>query len=370
MTPRATLPCLIALSLFALPPAARAQPTITSADLLGLIGTSQLVEIDSSATITVDVGNPGANQTWDYRALEIDPIQFGFEYLAPAATPFADAFPGANFVQKFDVELDEGDFELYNYSMVSPSMFVNLGQASSFSAPFDTTFITYDDDDVAPLPLTFGTEWTSVSADTSGLLPAFGFITVDTTVNVVDAWGTVRLPAGDFQTLRIRSDTKEMQQTIAAGQVIFSETTTRIGYSWVSADEFLVAEVESEDGETDPNFTTAISFLRVASGGTTPNERTAGLPGAELRLEPYPNPARFGSTIAYRIARDTRVDLAVYDVLGRRVRTLVDATRPSGEHRARWDGLDERGNRVAPGVYLIRLDTDTASATRQVTVVR
>ena len=51
-----------------------------------------------------------------------------------------------------------------------------------------------------------------------------------------------------------------------------------------------------------------------------------------------------------------RVRLAVYDAFGRRVRMLRDgANQDAGEYRLRWDGRDDAGRTVAPGVYLARL---------------
>ena len=51
-----------------------------------------------------------------------------------------------------------------------------------------------------------------------------------------------------------------------------------------------------------------------------------------------------------------RVRIAVYDVAGRLVRTLVDDTRPAGAHSTTWNGLDTRDARVAAGVYFVRLE--------------
>ena len=49
------------------------------------------------------------------------------------------------------------------------------------------------------------------------------------------------------------------------------------------------------------------------------------------------------------------MDLSIYSVDGRRIRTLVSGTLPAGEHDARWDGRDRDGRRVAGGVYFYRL---------------
>jgi len=55
------------------------------------------------------------------------------------------------------------------------------------------------------------------------------------------------------------------------------------------------------------------------------------------------------------------VRLAIYDVTGRRVTTLVDRTLAAGEYRTNWDGRDARGHAAAAGVYWARLEWDGGS---------
>ncbi len=81
-----------------------------------------------------------------------------------------------------------------------------------------------------------------------------------------------------------------------------------------------------------------------------------------------PNPTADVSTLAFRLAREVAVELAIHDLAGRRVRTLVQGAMGAGVHLARWDGRDESGRAVAPGVYLARLVTPEGSDRR--TVVR
>ena len=50
------------------------------------------------------------------------------------------------------------------------------------------------------------------------------------------------------------------------------------------------------------------------------------------------------------------MEVDIYDVAGRRVRTLTDATVPSGVHRVAWDGKDEAGRPSATGSYFVRLE--------------
>ena len=68
----------------------------------------------------------------------------------------------------------------------------------------------------------------------------------------------------------------------------------------------------------------------------------------------YPNPAEAEATLAFRVASASDVRLAVYDVLGRRVRMVWEGHKSSGAHTALWDGRDDAGQRAAPGVYMVR----------------
>ncbi len=72
-------------------------------------------------------------------------------------------------------------------------------------------------------------------------------------------------------------------------------------------------------------------------------------------LPARPNPFNPSTEIGFGLPAAARVRLVVYDVLGRRIRTLAEGNYPAGWHRVRWDGRDESGREVASGVYLYRL---------------
>ena len=72
-----------------------------------------------------------------------------------------------------------------------------------------------------------------------------------------------------------------------------------------------------------------------------------------------PNPFRGRTAFRFGLARAGDVRLELYDVSGRRVRTLASGTLPAGEHSSAWDGRDEHGNAVRPGVFFVRLSTPT-----------
>jgi len=70
---------------------------------------------------------------------------------------------------------------------------------------------------------------------------------------------------------------------------------------------------------------------------------------------PVPNPMGRATDITYSIAAPGPVRLAVFDVSGRRVRTLVDHEQGPGAYSVRWDGRSDRGDAVGRGVYAYRL---------------
>lgn len=72
-------------------------------------------------------------------------------------------------------------------------------------------------------------------------------------------------------------------------------------------------------------------------------------------LQNYPNPFNSETAIDYGLPAMGEVELAVFDLAGQRVATLVHGSRAAGAHRVRWDGRDEAGHRLASGVYLYRL---------------
>lgn len=86
--------------------------------------------------------------------------------------------------------------------------------------------------------------------------------------------------------------------------------------------------------------------------------------GDRLLAAPTPNPFRSNATIRWTSPREIRTRLSVYDVSGRRIRTLVDRVLPPGEHRVVWDGVAEEGRTLPAGLYWIHLRVGEKSESR------
>jgi hypothetical protein len=115
------------------------------------------------------------------------------------------------------------------------------------------------------------------------------------------------------------------------------------------------------------------NFAFVPEGGSTAvDDRGDGFaPVASGRLlSPRPNPFNPSTTLRFELQREGRARLEIFDLAGRRVRTLLDESRPAGIHEIAWDGRGEDGNRVASGVYLVRLEGQGFVESRRVALVK
>ena len=84
----------------------------------------------------------------------------------------------------------------------------------------------------------------------------------------------------------------------------------------------------------------------------------------------YPNPFNPQTTIAFSVKNRVNVRLAVYDVNGALVRTLVNSSQAAGPHEMKWDGRDDRGAAVASGVYFYRLRTGDFTSTKKMVLLK
>ena len=85
----------------------------------------------------------------------------------------------------------------------------------------------------------------------------------------------------------------------------------------------------------------------------------AELPEAFSLEQNYPNPFNPMTTITYRLHQRSHVELTIFNVLGRAVRTLVQKELAAGEYSAVWDGRNEAGHPVPGGLYFYRLEADS-----------
>ena len=163
-------------------------------------------------------------------------------------------------------------------------------------------------------------------------------------------WGEPNYGAGVNQApYRERPD-------VSPGRAYFSE---------VDVDGAIVHRI-AENGEIALDFsnhTYRFGESIVSIGVEDPAE--AALPGRISLLQNYPNPFNHSTTIPFELEQPGPVRLDVFDLLGRRISTLVDGMHPAGQHTVRVDG-----SRLASGMYLYCIEAGGKSDTRRMVVVR
>jgi hypothetical protein len=87
-------------------------------------------------------------------------------------------------------------------------------------------------------------------------------------------------------------------------------------------------------------------------------------------LQNRPNPFNPSTTIYYGLLEDGDVTLNIYDLAGRRVKTLISGLVVAGDHEVQWHGRDHAGRRVATGVYFYRLQADSFLETKRMVLIK
>lgn len=120
-----------------------------------------------------------------------------------------------------------------------------------------------------------------------------------------------------------------------------------------------------------PPFDTAF----VPSGAMNPQTGIDDAPSEPLpaRFElaqNYPNPFNAGTVIKYTVPSMSHVNIEVFDIMGRKIRTLVDESQSAGEYRIRWDGNDSNGHVVSTGIYFYRCRADNFIETKKLILMK
>ncbi len=104
--------------------------------------------------------------------------------------------------------------------------------------------------------------------------------------------------------------------------------------------------------------------------GVSRNEATR--PQQPVLYPNFPNPFNSETVVRFNISEDTsrEVKLTIYDLLGRRIRTLVQSTFGPGIYTACWDGRDDKNRLLSSGVYIVRLETVHFTQYRRMILLR
>ncbi|HPR89391.1 MAG TPA: T9SS type A sorting domain-containing protein [bacterium] len=101
-----------------------------------------------------------------------------------------------------------------------------------------------------------------------------------------------------------------------------------------------------------------------------PTRDQGAAPAAFQLLQNYPNPFNSGTVIRFDLPAAGHIQVAIYDLSGRRVTILVNGLLQAGAHSVRWDGTDTQGVKLPSGLFLVKLESDALAQTRKIMLMR
>ncbi len=115
----------------------------------------------------------------------------------------------------------------------------------------------------------------------------------------------------------------------------------------------------------------ARNFMVLNNSSTTDIEHQAALPDKSALLPGYPNPFNATTTISYQLAKSSHVSVYIYDILGRRVTSLLENEyKAAGSYRLLWNGTTTSGSAVASGVYLLVFKSEHLNKTQKLLLLK
>ncbi len=87
-------------------------------------------------------------------------------------------------------------------------------------------------------------------------------------------------------------------------------------------------------------------------------------------LQNYPNPFNPSTTIEFILAHNEHVRMEIFNILGQRVRTLIDGNLTQGKHRLIWNGRNDQGQIMPSGIYIYRLKSEKFTSSKRMLIIR
>ncbi len=142
-------------------------------------------------------------------------------------------------------------------------------------------------------------------------------------------------------------------------------------YQWIVPDVGICVNVQSQNKETNPYYTTYKDFFRLDTANFVGiDKKMPAIDPNKVYLKIRPNPALDRCLLHFALSEKENVSLTIYNVAGAKVKTIVQKTLNEGTYIYEWNGRDEKGHKVLPGVYFVRLKTGDFTSVKKVILVK
>jgi len=163
---------------------------------------------------------------------------------------------------------------------------------------------------------------------------------------------------------------------MVASIVTLTPSTTGKSLEYMAPGKYKVAEIRVK-GDKVPEFTPfEIVFSDVSGHEIIPKvfsgiqEKETSLPKVLSLFQNIPNPFREITEIRYTLPKDANVELVVYNASGQKVKTLVSGEETAGYKVVRWNGTDDSGRKLSPGVYFYCLRVENFESIQKLLLLR
>ena len=313
------------------------------------------VNVDSAFYASLTSGDNGP-MLWDFTDRVYDTGYFSY-VVSLASTPDIDSFPDANLVFQNPTDVDTV-WVLYQNQ---PRIFTREGTVTRGSGDAVVVYRNNAADWV--FPVDYNNEWTGYHHWTEYSPETYTEIT-DTIFNAADAWGTAQYQSFLFPCLRVMAHERFIYNTYDyTDSLLDSNFTDLYTASFVDSNFNILVTTSRTIVESFSSYTSYASsrFLE----GITDVAESDNLPVSNQLEQNYPNPFNATTSIQYDLPVASDVTLEVFDILGRKVETLVDGEQDAGHHTAFWDGQLR-----SSGMYFYRLQAENYAETRRMLLLK
>jgi len=154
--------------------------------------------------------------------------------------------------------------------------------------------------------------------------------------------------------------------------VVAAQSSTDLLLTFVTnnfPEESFWASLQIESNDPDEGMYVLPIHMKVSSL-TDLGDLTAEVPREFKLYQNSPNPFNPTTTITYNLPKQAKVELVIYNMLGQKVKTLVNGYQPAKQYKIRWDGTNEYGVKVASGIYIYQLRSDNNLATKKMILMK
>ncbi|MGD0711138.1 MAG: T9SS type A sorting domain-containing protein [Bacteroidales bacterium] len=304
------------------------QVTLTFANS-GFVPGDIVVQYAADTTGVVP-GTTGANHTWSFGSLAIDTTSTTTDYVAPSSTPYASYFPTAN------VAASSGSN--YEYFIINSTGVTVLGSYSSSAS------MVYSNTEKA---WSFPFAYTNSSTDNFActfISSGITFYRTGTITTTADGWGTLVMPGGSHNTLRLKMVQDIVDSTVSYGNWTY-HIETYMWYDGIDKTPLLEISEATENVMASIYYSKTVSVAQSAAGINSYNN---GLTALNL----FPNPASDNVTLTVASKNAVTAAICILDAEGKTVKQINYELAENGLNQLRLDIAY-----LAKGMYLVRVAT-------------